>query len=77
MVTGVERLLGLAGGEQPPGVGVGGGVHVGPVVDELGQQGGERFGHGCGRVAEPEEDLVFLVEELSPEAWTPIMEVWG
>jgi hypothetical protein len=61
---GVERLRGPAAGEQPSRVGVGGGVHVLPVVDELVQQGGERFGHWCGRVAEPKKNLVVLVENV-------------
>src|SRR5260370_32102276 len=41
---GVERLAVAAAGEQPPGGGVGGGVHVLPAGGQLEQQGGEWLG---------------------------------
>ncbi|GAA2631582.1 hypothetical protein GCM10010411_82140 [Actinomadura fulvescens] len=51
-------------GEQPAGVGVGSSAHVRAVRGLLHEQRGEWFGDPGGRVAETEEHLAVLREDV-------------
>lgn len=57
-------LAGAMAGEQPPGVGVGGGREVEPLAGVAEQQGGEGLVDRRGRVAEPDRDLALVVEDI-------------
>lgn len=54
----------LLPGEQPAAAGVGGAVHVLSVVDELEQDVSEHVGDWRGWLAQPDEDLVAVLEDI-------------
>jgi len=68
---GHEGLADALAGEQPPAVGISGGVHVYAVCGQFGEHRGERFGNWSRRVAEPDEDWPSSPVMMSSRAWRP------